>query len=278
VRKVFSSRRLENAEGVAELLRKAGIEVRITNGRSYRGNRRGTFSYSDPTAPESEVWVVRSEQQLPARELLREAGLIDSTRPGEGYSFRAPLDATAARTPANRRLLRIKLGLLALIALAVVLAGIHTLNRVDPEPQLASPPFDGSTAATLPPVARAVFASDVVVIDTPVACLGIDGGDASEQMIETLPRQGALLVPATWCVEVADEARGSFHRASGSEATIVDVHAFRPTAPDRGTVEVSAYHHRSWASYKTLEVARIEGEWQVVDVVKHVESRGLMGF
>ena len=53
MRKVFSSHRLENAEGVAELLRAAGIEVRILNGRSYKGNRRRTFSYSDADAPES---------------------------------------------------------------------------------------------------------------------------------------------------------------------------------------------------------------------------------
>ncbi|HXH00735.1 MAG TPA: pathogenicity-like protein, partial [Xanthomonadaceae bacterium] len=34
MRQVFSSIRLETVEGVAKLLRDAGIQVRITNGRS----------------------------------------------------------------------------------------------------------------------------------------------------------------------------------------------------------------------------------------------------
>ena len=43
-------------------------------------------------------------------------------------------------------------------------------------------------------------------------------------------------------------------------------------------IQYSAYHHRMWASYKTLEVARIDGRWQVVDVIKHVRNRGVFGF
>ena len=44
MRQVFTSPRLENVESVAGLLREQGIEVRITNDRSYRGNRRSSFS------------------------------------------------------------------------------------------------------------------------------------------------------------------------------------------------------------------------------------------
>lgn len=292
MRKVFSSRRLENTEGVATLLREAGIEVRIVNGRSYKGNRRGTFSYSDPAAPMSEVWVVRSDQQREARELLREAGLIDSTRSGEGYvspTFRSTAELAelaGAKSPARKRLLRIKLGLLGVIGALVVAGAVHTLNQPPATPppvaeaQLASPPFDGAVAATLPPVARAVFASALADVDTPVACLGIDGGDAPPAMIAALQdiKPDLALVPASACVEVADEDRGSYERSSGQAAMIVDVRVFRPSAPERATVEINAYHHRGWASYKTLEVARLDDQWQVVQVVKHVESRGLMGF
>ena len=35
MRRIFSSQRVENVEGVAQMLRDAGIEVRVTNGRSY---------------------------------------------------------------------------------------------------------------------------------------------------------------------------------------------------------------------------------------------------
>ena len=49
MRKIFSSQRVENAEGVAQMLREAGIEARISNGRSYHSKRRGQFSYLDAT-------------------------------------------------------------------------------------------------------------------------------------------------------------------------------------------------------------------------------------
>lgn len=84
MRQIFSSPRLENVEKVAELLEREGIEVRITNGRSYHGKRRRHFSYragADGT-PQAAVWVIRSEDQPRARELMREAGLAGpTTRP-----------------------------------------------------------------------------------------------------------------------------------------------------------------------------------------------------
>lgn len=292
MRKVFSSHRLENTEGVAELLGKAGIEVRILNGRSYKGNRRRTFSYADPSPSTSDVWVVRSEDQRKAREILREAGLIDTTRPTGGYStptFRSEVELAQARSPARKRLFRVKLGVLALITAVVVAAGMHTLNQppaIAPEAapvveaRIASPPFDGSITATLAPVARVVFTRTLEDVDTPVACLGVDRGDAPAAMITALAaaHPGLSLVPATACQEVADEDQGSFERATGRPATMVDVHVFRPSGPEHGTVEVTSYHHRGWAAYETLEVARVDGAWQVTDVIKRVESRGLMGF
>ena len=283
MRKVFSSQRIENVEGVAELLRGAGIEVRITDGRSYRGNRRGNFSYSAPSGPTPAVWVVRSDQQVAARELLREAGLIDTTRGEGGYlgsTFRPRSgQEPAGRTPAQKRMLRLKVGLvLAAMAVAAVamMRGIELPTPgAAPVRELAGPPFDGTIAATLFPVPQAVFDSELGEVDTPVACLGVDNTDASIRLIQSLQRDGLDLVQASACVELADEDRGSFQRGSGREAMIVRVGAFRPSAPDRGTIEYSAYHHRMWASYKTLEVARVDGRWQVVDVVRHVRSRGI---
>lgn len=290
MRKVFSSRRLENAEGVAKLLGDAGIEVRIRNGRSYKGNRRRTFSYSDPSAPKSEIWVVRSDDQRQAREILRDAGLLDTTRPTGGYTtptFRSEVELAQTRAPAQKKLLRIKLGVLGLIAAVMVAGAMHTLKNPPPpvaptavEAQTASPPFDGTIASTLAPVARAVFTRTLPDIDTPVACLGIDGGDAPAAMITAMAdvQPELSLVPATACLEVADEEQGSYERASGRPAMMVDVHVFRPSGPEHGTVDVTSYHHRGWATYQTLEVAREDDHWHVTDVIKTVESRGLMGF
>lgn len=124
MRQVFSSRRLENVEGVAQLLREADIEVHISNPRSYKGNRRGDFSYraSASSAPESAVWIVRSEDQPRARALLREAGLLASSR-GQGDSYLSPPSGDPTATPRSpqQRAIRIKLVLLAGIGVVLVL-------------------------------------------------------------------------------------------------------------------------------------------------------------
>ena len=122
MRQVFTSQRLENVEGVADMLRAEGIEVRITNGRSYKGNRRGTFKYSAPaTGAQPAVWVIRSEDQPRARAMLREAGLLASTRPRDtatGTLPPEPAESTAAPDP-QRRAMKIKAMLLLAIALVM---------------------------------------------------------------------------------------------------------------------------------------------------------------
>ena len=124
MRQVFTSQRIENVEGVAQLLRDEGIEVRIANGRSYKGNRRGTFKYSQPVAAQQPaVWVVRSEDQPRARALLREAGLLATTRPTGAFLGTTPpaaADAKPAPDP-QRRAMRIKLALIAAIVLVILL-------------------------------------------------------------------------------------------------------------------------------------------------------------
>src|SRR3546814_20456774 len=78
MRKVFTSARLENVERVAKLLEDDGIEVRITNGRSYKGGIHGNFSYRGEGNKLPEVWFVRSAEQPRAHSMLRAAGLMAS--------------------------------------------------------------------------------------------------------------------------------------------------------------------------------------------------------
>ena len=46
MRPIFTSTRLENVEGVAKMLGEHGIETKITQGRSWKGNSRREFSYT----------------------------------------------------------------------------------------------------------------------------------------------------------------------------------------------------------------------------------------
>lgn len=278
MRQVFSSQRLENVEQVAHLLADAGIEVRVTNGRSYKGQRRSHFSYSDAAAPRPAVWVVQSDQQPRARELLREAGLIDTTRAGTAPTYRFRSRHEEAARPAQRRMLLFKVALLLAIAGVGGFALFRIATQAPPEPQLAAGPFDGGIGATVPGAARAVLALALEDTSTPVACLSVDSADAPDHVIDPLRRDGVLLVPASQCVEVADEDRGSFHRASGQAATLVRVAAFRASDEAHATAELESYHHRGWATYKTLQLARVDERWQVTDTLRHVESRGLIGF
>ena len=90
-------------------------------------------------------------------------------------------------------------------------------------------------------------------------------------MLEALYRQGMVVAPGSTCVRNPDEDVGSQHR-SGREALLLDVTRFRPTAPDEGEVEYTAYHHRMFGDYKTLRVRRVDGRWQVVEVARHGSS------
>lgn len=276
MRQVFSSPRLENVERVAALLREAGIEVRITDGRSYKGNRRSAPSYSerDRAASRPALWVVKSEDRVRAREILRENGLIESTRPDDAArpSFRSEFDDAPTRTPAQKRAFRIKLALIGGIVIVAAM-GFFRSATTPPVQDLAAPPFD-RRAPVLVPVAQAVLARELEdVVATPVACLAVDGADAPIGVRDALrPPARLTIVPVSHCRRIADEDTGSVHPNSRQPATIVEVSNFRPTAPDAGTVEYSAYHHRMLARYKTLEVRRIDGRWQVTRTIRHVSS------
>lgn len=280
MRQVFSSQRLENVESVAQMLRDADIEVRITNGRSYKGGRRGTFSYSDEAGPKPAVWVVRSEDSVRAREILREAGLLESTRESfAGPSFRLDSESTA-KSAKNTRMLRIKLLLMAGIVVVGGLAIMHAVKLDIPTEALKTHPLDGSPAAIPQPLAATVFAQELPRARIDVLCLSIDGKDVSPELAQAMQQaindDKRQVVPASQCARSANEDVGSRHRVSGRPALMVDVHAFRPQSRDAdsglvtGIVDYTAYHHRMSASYKTLEVKQTGAGWQVVRTVRHV--------
>ncbi|NZA26366.1 pathogenicity-like protein [Luteimonas sp. SJ-92] len=130
MRQIFSSPRLENVEKVAQLLRDEGIEVRITNGRSYKSGRRRTFSYREGAnnGPQPAVWVTHSEDQPRARELMRATGLSGpTTRPvADSYLATAHTPGRmgggrAAPAPTQQKIVRYRRMLLVGIAVLVAL-------------------------------------------------------------------------------------------------------------------------------------------------------------
>ncbi|HVJ38518.1 MAG TPA: DUF2007 domain-containing protein [Stenotrophomonas sp.] len=157
MRKVFSSQRVETAEGVAKLLREAGIDVRLTNGRSYRSRRSGQFSYLEEGSAQLHptVWVVRADDQPRARELLREARLLDTTRrdlPFAQYAFAETPEAQAAGT--RNWAWRIRIGLLVVIGVVAMFIMISMKHRhAAPTVAPAAPVATPAQPAAAPPAA-----------------------------------------------------------------------------------------------------------------------------
>ena len=138
MRSVFTSPRLENVEAVAKMLEDAGIEVRVSQDRSYKGNRRRPFSYRDSANANAEenpqVWVIKAEDQPRARQILRDGGLIDSTRPEfkQVSSYLPPSRLGSVAPKRDRRamvVLRLRLLLLAIIVLLTILTWSGVLHR-----------------------------------------------------------------------------------------------------------------------------------------------------
>jgi hypothetical protein len=149
MRQVFTSLRVETVEGVAKLLEEAGIEVYLANGRSYHSKRGGQFSYAEPMKLKQQpsVWVRRAEDQPRAREILRAAGLLATTRPTQGeplvFAGNESVDEPRKRPLAWR----IRIALL----IAIAIAALVTVLKPRPAP-LAVPT---APPATLPAPAQA---------------------------------------------------------------------------------------------------------------------------
>ena len=138
MRQVFTSLRVETVEGVAKLLEDAGIEVYLANGRSYHSKRGGQFSYAEPMKLKQQpsVWVKRAEDQPRAREILRAAGLLATTRPTQGEPL-VFAGADALDEPKKRPLAwRIRIALL----IAIAIAALVTVLRPRPVPDPVPPP------------------------------------------------------------------------------------------------------------------------------------------
>lgn len=154
MRQVFSSQRVETAEGVAKLLRDEGIAVRLSNGRSYRSKRSGQFSYLEPVASQAQptVWVVHADDQPRARELLRNAGLLDSTRRDASASpYLSDFRSQAVPDSGKRLAWRIRIGLLLAIgAVALVTVLRHRGNQA-PAPAVPARAVPAQPAPDPPP-------------------------------------------------------------------------------------------------------------------------------
>lgn len=263
MRQVFSSARIENVQAVAKLLTDEGIEIRIDNGQHYRRSIRGNFSYRDGASnpPRASVWVLRSDDQPRARQLLRDAGLLEAT-PANPGSF-LPASGHAAKAGGALGSRRLRMGLF--LGLAVALA--MWLNQFrNPGWELPAPAAPVATPAPLDPSLQAIDAGTGAVhrIPTPPAlaaalalaeaaragdaplCLSVDGEDPSEATLAAAAEAGTAPLAASACP------------AGGVRVAVDD---YRTDGSGSGTIAVEVRHEGGEPEARRLDVRREGRDW-----------------
>lgn len=127
MRRIFRSHRLETAEGVARLLNDNGIQTWMANSRSYWGTRRSRPSFSNPNEQESSLWIVNADDITRARQLLADAGLLETQR---SESLSAPERQAEPLTFANKRVKTTSRIRTVLIVTLLVLVGYHAARLI----------------------------------------------------------------------------------------------------------------------------------------------------
>lgn len=270
MRQVFSSARIENVQAVAKLLADEGIEVRIEDGQRYRRSIRGGFSYreSGDLASRAAVWVVRSDDQPRARQLLHAAGLLEAT-PANPSSF-LPATGHAARAAAPKRRTRLGLGLIIVSAVALAL----WLNQFrNPGWDLPAPraPANAAADVALDPSLQAISTADTVHrIPTPPAlavalgvaaraqapdaalCLSLDGQDPDDAVLAIARAAGLDPFPASTCPADRPTQR-------------VAVSDYRTDGSGVGTVELVTSRDDATPTSRRLDVRRDGDDWLIAD-------------
>ena len=130
MRQIYTSPRAENVDRVVALLNEAGIQTTLTNRIGWKGGQWKRFSYSSggnerDTWPQ--VWVVNSNDQTQARQILRDVGLEPAVRFADELAMsRSGTDIARARAAASKRF---KLVVLALVTGVIVMIGLSMFSH-----------------------------------------------------------------------------------------------------------------------------------------------------
>lgn len=128
MRQIYSSPRQANIDRVVQLMGEHGIQTSVSNRRAYHGSDWKRFSYSAKGDRDTwpQVWVVRSEDQTRARQVLRDAGLEPATRFADELAAARGAGDTSRHKQAS---MRVKLIVFALIAGVIALIALTQLSR-----------------------------------------------------------------------------------------------------------------------------------------------------
>lgn len=129
MRQIYTSPRAQNVDRVVALLNQAGIQTTLTNRIGWKGGQWKRFSYSSGGNERDswpQVWVVNSNDQTQARQILRDIGLEPAVRFADELAMsRSGTDIARAREAASKRF---KLIVLALVTGVIVMMGLSMLS------------------------------------------------------------------------------------------------------------------------------------------------------
>lgn len=267
MRQVFSSPRLENVERVAELLRADGIEVRILNGRSYKGSRRSAFSFRDNAGgPRPSVWVIRSDDQTRARALLRDIGLLQNQPSTRSYLGQSDVVfAPAAEAPAKgmSRASKVRYTLIGGAVLVIALswwsrpsidAPAEATVAAAPEPVLDMVPPTVEASEYRAPVPRALATAvlaDALASRTGPVCVAIDGDAPAAPLLAELEAGYPDVRPSPAC------------SGGDGQAASLEVTNYRTDGSGEGTLDLVSGDSDAAQGLvtRTLDVRRDGRDW-----------------
>lgn len=210
------------------------------------------------------MWVVQSEDQPKARALLREHGLLDSTRSDTGYrlpAFRSE-EPAARDDPGRKRAFRLKLGLLFVIALVIGLAFFSQLRtgtgtKQSPAASRANvPALPAGVSATPDALVAAVLVGELPKRADEAVCLSVDGHDPSPALLASLPASPGPVIPLSQC-PTADVPRLS-----------VADYRVRPGTNGAGSISLARAPEAGAAPVvETYEVSPGKKGWRVIELL-----------
>ena len=130
MRQFFTSPRLENVERVEQMFEEAGIATRVTDRPTWNRATKRDFSYTDRRTSTKwpAVWVVKADDYSRARAMLRELGLMESTRDVPSFVPEESPVAAVARDPRDRAVGRTRLLLLVAVVIGALVMSLKLVG------------------------------------------------------------------------------------------------------------------------------------------------------
>ena len=133
MRQIYTSPRHENVDRVVELLNQHGIATSVTNRKPYSGSNWKRFSYREASDNESwpKVWVVDPNDQVRAREVMREAGLDPGGRRAEEFANALPREREKVGEAKQMSVAnRVRLTALVLVGIGALLMTLRGCGKI----------------------------------------------------------------------------------------------------------------------------------------------------